>query len=796
MKLPFLSIFKKQEVKDYFLAFLLRDEQVHAVVFEEVGGRIQVVGVGKEDLPSSIEELSDNQLLDAADKAISIAEEPLPKGIQTQKTVFGVKPSWVEGSHITKQYLDRLKELSNALELQPIGFLVFPEAIAHLLQKEEGAPVSGILVDGGKKKITITLLRAGRLIQTKEVPLGESLTTTVEYALKTFTDVEILPSRIILFESGDTSIEGKFIRHHWSKTLPFLHVPQIATLSPDFDTRAILFGTATQMGFDAIDLVKAAPLQKSAHVFEDEDQKTNNNTREEEITHVEQSKSSSEGNERHDAEEAQENQPPYSHLPQQDKNPVEELTEAESSAYFGFVKDEDIAQTIPKTHKVPPNNADEYTEEIPEHVKEEETVLPLGFSLSGPAIIEGAKATFIKMSRALPKGLSFPAFRSLPLSSIASGNKVLLLIPAVVFVILVFFVWMIFGIHANVVLTLSPKVITKSQKVTFSTDKSTDVTSDIIGVNSASVDENGKVTVNVTGSKDIGDKAKGNVTIFNSDSSSHTLSSGTVITSSNGLTYTLDQSVTVASGSSDPTNLSAGTASAPITATDIGSDYNLPSGTKFSLANTSSIAAKNDNAFSGGSKKTVTVVSPSDIDTATQQLIKNLTDQAKADLQKQANADSITLPDFTATTLSQKNFDKKAGDQATSLTMSGTVTFQTVVYKKSDIDSYTTSVMQEQIPSHLILAPKGISYDVKDLSVKDGNAMATLDMKASLIPSLNTDDLTKQIAGKSFSQARDILSGVQQFSDATFSLSPNLFFVPKALPHIQNNIRISISTNE
>src|SRR5579872_6087526 len=141
MKLPFLSsLFKKKVPSEYFLALLFRDEKIHAVVFEQLTGRIQVIGEGKAALSTPLERASDEVLLDACDKAISIAEESLPNGIQTHKTVFGVKETWVEDAHITKDYLARLKTLSDQLDLKPIGFLVFPEAIAHLLQKEEGAP--------------------------------------------------------------------------------------------------------------------------------------------------------------------------------------------------------------------------------------------------------------------------------------------------------------------------------------------------------------------------------------------------------------------------------------------------------------------------------------------------------------------------------------------------------------------------------------------------------------------------------------------------------------------------------
>lgn len=774
MGLPFLSLFKKKVAKEYFLAFLLRDEEVHAVVFEQVDGRIQVIGVGKESLPVGVENLSHDQLLDSADKAISLAEESLPNNIQTHKTVFGVKQSWVQDSHISPVYLAKLKELSTALDLQPIGFLVFPEAIAHLLQKEEGAPVSGILVDGGEKHVTISLLRAGRIIQTKETLLEENLLTTVEGALKSFHDVEILPSRIILFTNKQNQ-EATFTAHQWSKSLPFLHVPQITTLSSDFDTRAILYGTATQMGFDAIDLVKQTTNKKD--FFEEEE--TNNPI-----------------NEYTNKQTEENEETPLPQYPEKPKHPkleetVEEIPDAKSSEYFGFVKDEDIAKNAPVlSTSLSPDHMNEVAEEIPEEVKEEETSLPLGFSLSGPAIIEGAKTTFAKVIKNLPKNFSF-------IPSLPSGNKLLFVIPILVILLIGGLVWMIFGVKAQVTLFLTPKVVSQTQDVTFSTTSPTDTSSNIIAAKSVSTSENGKVTSNATGSQDEGDKAKGTVTIFNSDTSADTLPSGTVLTSSNGLNFTLDQSIQVASASGDIfSGTQPGTATVAVTAQNIGTDYNLPSQTKFTIQGTSVMAAKNNNAFSGGSKKTVTVVSKDDEASAQQQLIKNLSDAAKSDLQKQANADTVILPEFTSTAISNPTYDKQVGDQASSFTLSATVAFTTVAYKKEDIDTYTKTVLQGKIPTNLILAPHGVSYDVKDLSVKDDNAKASLVMNAHLIPKIDIQNLIKQIAGQSFTQAKNILSTTPQFSDATFTISPHIFFLPKSLPRISSNITMTIDTHE
>ncbi|HSD98511.1 MAG TPA: baseplate J/gp47 family protein [Patescibacteria group bacterium] len=792
MKFPFLKFFEKKAPTDYFLALLFRDEKIHAVVFEQINGRIQVVGEGKADLPSSLESVSDETLLDSCDKAISIAETSLPNGIQTHKTVFGVKETWVEDTHITKDHLTKLKTISDQLDLKPIGFLVFPEAIAHLLQKEEGAPVSAILAETGKKQLTITLLRAGRIVGTEEVPLGESLTATLEDGLKQFDNVEILPSRVILFDQGDTKAEKAFLAHKWSKSLPFLHVPQVTTLPADFDTRAILFGTATQMGLDAIDVIKQ-PIKKSEAFFEDQGMK------EEEAPSVttNEVEQSSHGDNDEITTSLAKDEP--SRNDKQD-DVVEEVTGDDTSEYFGFVKNADVALQTDHPHKtsLPHEGIEPVTNGIPE--KEVESALAgeaPGFSTFGPIFVEGAKKIGNELKRFVPSSfipMIGKLFSSLPKGG--SFNKLFLVIPLALILLLGGFLWYIFGVKATVRLFLSSQTISQDQVISFTTTGSTDPSKNLVAAQTVSVNEEGKVSGNATGTKDVGTPAKGTVTIFNSDDSSHTLSSGTTITSSNGIKFTLDKDVTVASGSSDPTNLTAGTADVSVTAAAIGTDSNLPSNTKFTISGLSVLAAKNANAFSGGTKKSITVVSQKDLDNLTNQLIHNLKDKAKSDITAKANGDEVVLPDFTKTTAGITNFDKKVNDETQSINLDATITYETIVYKKSDIESYTKSALNGKLPSNLTLSENGITYDVKDMTTKDGTTKVTLTIKAALIPTLDTKSLTTQIAGKSFAQARDILSGVPQFSDAAFVLNPNLFFLPKTLPRLSGNITLTIVANE
>src|SRR3989344_7927677 len=173
MNIPNLPFLEKKN-NEYFLSLVLRDEKASAVVFQEVQGRVNVVGEHNEDFKSSIEDATEEELLNVLDRAVSIAEKSLPEGEESQKTIFGVKESWVEEGRIKKDYLTKLKKVSDELQFKPVGFLVITEAIAHLLQVEEGAPVSAILAEIGHKNVTVSLTKAGKILETKSAPIADS----------------------------------------------------------------------------------------------------------------------------------------------------------------------------------------------------------------------------------------------------------------------------------------------------------------------------------------------------------------------------------------------------------------------------------------------------------------------------------------------------------------------------------------------------------------------------------------------------------------------------------------------
>ncbi len=743
MNVPKLPFLEKNNKSEYFLSLVLRDEKASAVVFKEVQNRVNVVGEHNEPFKSSLDEADNEELLNVLDRAVSIAEKSLPEGEESQKTIFGVKQDWITtDGKIKPEYLAKLKKVSDELQFKPVGFLVITEAIAHLLQKEEGAPISAVLTEIGKKNLTVSIVKGGKILETKSTPIEGHIPTTVDTLLKHFTVAEVLPSRIIIFDGGNEKLQQEFIAHKWSHELGFLHVPQITNLPANFDARAVLNGAASQMGFEVL----VASLAKA---------------------------------EKEDVGEITELEKPI--------EIEEDKTLAEAASEFGF-SEEDVA-VKPKTavdeSVTDAINSDNITladqfKEIPEESKIQNSD-KRALGVSATAMGASMKGFFgkIKFGKILKSG--------------SRKKSLLLIIPVAILVLL--FGFYFFLRSATVTLGVNSESIDKTETVTFSEESTTDPAKNILNVAFVTSSQDGKVSTATTGKKETGDKARGTVTIFNSGDSGKTVAAGTEITSSNDLVFVTDKAVTVASASGDLEGTQNGKADVTVTAMKFGTNYNLPSDTKFKVEGSNELAAKNDKAFAGGTKKDVKVVSQKDLDKLTKDLQKKLEEEAMNEVSKKANGESVVLPNFVSVKFDRKSFSKKVDEEATEVSLTGTITFEAASYKKNEIVDFAKNKLSASIPDNMMIDPETINVEATDLTQKNGETTAKVKINAEIVPKINESEIAKDISGKSIKSATKDLQAIPGVEKVNIEIFISLPLLPSRLPFSSGKIKVNVEKN-
>lgn len=342
---------------------------------------------------------------------------------------------------------------------------------------------------------------------------------------------------------------------------------------------------------------------------------------------------------------------------------------------------------------------------------------------------------------------------------ILNGPKGLLVALAVGILLVIGLLYWLVPRATVTVLTL-PKTLTASETITIDpTAPTLDADKKIIPGSAQEKSVSGQKTIPVTGKKNVGDPAKGSVTIYNKTTDGKTFSKGAVLTSGT-LQFTLDADVQVASASESVGSITFGKATGTITAGQIGTDSNLAAGTEFHFKDTDSgvAIARNDAALTGGTSKSVTVVSRADDDALVKAISADLVDKAKTDLSGSVSGSQKLIDETITTAVTQKTFTQELDQEAKELAGSATVTVSGTAYNGDDVKTLMKSMITGQIPSGYTLAEGRTQVTLSNVKVaKDGKINARATITADAMPTLDVADIQKHIAGKTITSTQEYL---------------------------------------
>jgi hypothetical protein len=285
--------------------------------------------------------------------------------------------------------------------------------------------------------------------------------------------------------------------------------------------------------------------------------------------------------------------------------------------------------------------------------------------------------------------------------------------------------------------------------------------------------QSGSQTANATGQNTTpGKHATGTLEFDNPNSYSFSVSAGFSLTGSSGQVIYTSRGVTVPANGSTSVSAYAGAVgpSGNIPAYDIDANYNVPghSGDMFRAVNTA--------AFSGGQNpQSYTVVQQSDINSAISSLEAQLKPVAQQAVQSEIASGEQLVGNIQCS--SSINPNHNAGDQANSVTATGSVTCSGEVYNPQMVSPLAMSLFKQNLTSQL-----GANYTVV------GNVPTTV-LQASLsnngtvsvqvqaegvgvfqFSSAQEQQLAQLIAGKSKNNAQALLLKQAGVHDASISL--------------------------
>lgn len=265
---------------------------------------------------------------------------------------------------------------------------------------------------------------------------------------------------------------------------------------------------------------------------------------------------------------------------------------------------------------------------------------------------------------------------------------------------------------------------------------------------------------NTTGTREIGEKAKGEVVIHNFDNSERTLERGTAITYQN-LTFTLDSDVKVAS-SSGVTNegtKQSGKATIDVTAEEIGDEYNLAKGTQFkidSLAESLFIAIANE-TFTGGSKKKVNTVSKQDMDALELAVEKEAKAQSGKVLSAQISKDEVLISNLSKVSVADSSYSKELGEEADSVAIEASSEIEYYTVNKKNLLQKLEEELKAEESTDFLLEEKSITYTIENVENEKEEATLTVNTKANLHKKIETDSIKSKATLKPIASMTELL---------------------------------------
>lgn len=375
------------------------------------------------------------------------------------------------------------------------------------------------------------------------------------------------------------------------------------------------------------------------------------------------------------------------------------------------------------------------------------------------------------------------------------GFRNITLLIGIIGALLIILGFYLFLPKAEVKIFVEPKIVEKDTQVTADPNqKEVNEDAKIIPGQIVDTDISGSAKDSASGKKQIGDPAKGTVVIYNKTSESKVISKGAILTSANGLKFTLDISVSIASQSAADSGITYGKVNATITASAVGADGNLPSNSELTVGNLSSsqVSAKAEGNFSGGTSKEVTVVSDVDQKRLLASLTSNLRKQAQQKLQEKLPKMKI-LEEALLEEIIKKSFNKNINDQASEFSLNLTVKYKGTAFEDKDLKLIVSKLVTTQVPEgfQLNLEDTETQADVSKLE-KDGKLIFLARFKAKLLPKIDTDKVKNQIKGKSVAKAVNIMKAMENILGSEIKISPALPPILQRLPMLSKNIKIEV----
>jgi len=637
-----------------------------------------------------------------------------------------------------------VNKLCKYLEIEPIVFVPIDIAVSHFLSARLGGPLTTNLIEIGSNKISVSVIHSGTIKYSQELKKTSDIPQSV-FDLFTNSKSENLPARFIIFGATTKDeleqIENEFNNFNWLQKdndyAAFLHIPKV-TAFVDFSlAEAVVMSTSSDFA------IQDEFVQASKGIGQTSQSETVD----------------------------------ASPLPDEPQIVTPFPEEEPEGDKFGFVQGEDIIDTGALLNKKPEPTAQP----------------PSEFPESTQTSINQSTSREQHRSKSRSKWVSFNVFAPFfKLRLIKRHRAVFYSVVASVGLMAIIVLYLVIP-KAEINIKVKTQNFDQRFVVTASTSATSfDAVSRTIPASAVNIEESGGEKTVATGSKTVGDRAKGTVTVYNKTDSLRTVPKGSVMTTG-GLSFTLDNDVSIASQSAGIEGSTYGKTDAAATASSVGTDSNIVSekDLKFSNFDINIVSARTKGAFSGGSSRQITVFSEDDAKRVKDIVSEKILDKAVAKIQEQNPTTQILKSAVTTKIVSEK-YDAAIGDEATSVGYDQKASFSSIIYSTSDINNISYDLILKSIPQGYDIRREDIKINPIVKSAVGGKLEIELNLSTKVFAKVDTNDIARQIKGKSVKAVDDYFKSFANISSYEFNIFPPMPNFIKTAPANPGQIKITI----
>ncbi len=303
-----------------------------------------------------------------------------------------------------------------------------------------------------------------------------------------------------------------------------------------------------------------------------------------------------------------------------------------------------------------------------------------------------------------------------------------------------------------------------------------------------------------TGEKEINEKARGFITVYNEYSSSpQTLVATTRFESPEGKIFRIMESVTIPGAKVEQAQIIPSSIEVEVVADEAGEDYNIEP-TDFTIPGFKGTPkfvgfyGQSKAPMSGGLTGKVKVASTEDVDKAEEGLIEELKNELRQALEEQIPDDLKIMEGGLKeeiTTISTI----EPGTKTDKFTIEMKALTQVLLYKEEDLKNLVDLNLISQVSDNKVplSETQQISWDEPVIDWVKGEALLSLKVEEEVAWQIDIQSLKQELVGQSEVEVRKYLANQEEIEKAKVSFWP---FWVKKIPSQEKKIEIIIETGE